>query len=283
MGYQEKIEEMMNKGVLNAEQAKAFEQSIAQLTPGATAPRRPLPLAMMGTVLGILILGGFITAVTMGAAPAAGPEVIQNVSQAMNQPDVTGNIGSTASNLMAIFLLLMVPVTVITLIIAREYNTLVGLDEDTRRAKGVIESSLQRRHDLLPNLMTVVKQAMSFEETLQSSVTEQRSGRAGALEATLKHAAAHPADPAAILPQLSAVIEAYPALKAQENILSLQYSLQQIEDGLLVARNIYNAAAAEFNSEVRSVTGGFVAGLCGMKEQNYFSADTAAHQKPILS
>jgi LemA protein len=285
MGYQEKLKEMVNAGLLNMDQAKDFEQSIAQLTPtpGSIAGRKQLHLGIIASGLGVIMIGGLFVAATRGTAHPEAPEVIQNVAQGINQPDVTGNIGSAATGFVTLFLLLLIPVIAIILIIANKYNILVRLDEDAKRCRAIIGASLQKRYDLLPNLMVVVKQAMAFEETLQSTVTTQRSGKAAVLESALLHAEADKTDSAALMPKLSAVIEAYPVFRSQENVLSLQHSLLRTEESLEVARNIYNASIADLNSELRGVIGGFVGKLCGMKEENYFSAETPAQKKSILS
>lgn len=270
MSYQERLERMVESGTLSAEQAKEFERSIAGLPSVEKPARKPLPVFAIGAVLAVVMLGGVVVKLVTGAA--SDTAVIQNIAQSMNQVGATGDLGSAATSLMTIFLLLMIPVTVIILLIARQYNILTRLEEETRLAKSIIESALQRRHDLIPALMSVVKQAMTFEETLQSSVAGHRSGAAAALESALKEQKAEAA------PALLAVMEAYPTLRAQENILSLQQSLQQVEGSLQAARNFYGAASADFNSARRGVLGGFVAGLCGMSAEGYFSADTEARQ-----
>ena len=277
MGYNTKLEEMIGKGIISEDEAVIFSHSIKQLNPTYTLePKKQLPNIMIGSILGIVILSAVAV---IAAMPSSGVETIQDVSQSLNQPSATGDMGSTATSLITIFLLFSVPFSIIALAVIAKYNKLVELDENLKQSKAVVESTLQKRHDLVQDLAAVAKEAMNFEETTQTSVAGQRSSKAQDLHSVLQQSS----NADYILPKLNAVSEAYPELTATTNMLALQTSLAEIEQDLQIARNVSVYSTANLNNELRSVLGSFVAKLYDFKEQNYFTAEKAAHNKSPIS
>lgn len=271
MAYEERLQAMIDKGVLDAQQAQAFAQSLDKMPSGAAGPvKNKIPLAgAFGVLAAVLVIGGIgISAMT---ASPAGPEAVQSVEEAMNTAGATGGLGSTATSLMTLFLLFGIPLSGVLLFIADAYNKVVAFDGEAAKAEGYVAAALQRRQELIPELQSIVKQAMTYEETLQSSVTEQRGHKASDLGEALASAEAK----TPLAPLLAGLVEAYPQLKAYQNTLQLQSELARVEDGLMIARNINSAAVADLNAVARSVFGSLAARLAGVRERRDAATPTA--------
>lgn len=267
MAYEERLQSMIDKGVLNAQQAQVFAQSLGAMPTGADVPAKgKIPLAgLVAALAAALVAGG----IALGAATAgpAGPEAVQSVKDAMNTAGATGGVGAGASALVTLFLLAGIPLSAVLLFLASAYNKVVAFDGEAAKAEGYVAAALQRRRELIPELQSVVKQAMVFEETLQASVTGQRGVKAADLGDALAGASAETDAITPLAPVLSGLVEAYPQLKSHENILQLQSELARVEDGLMVARNINSAAVADLNAVSRGVFGSLAARMAGVRER----------------
>jgi LemA protein len=169
------------------------------------------------------------------------------------------------------------------------YNTMQANEEAVKAAWGDVESSYQRRADLIPNLVTVVKSYAKHERETLTAVTEARA-KAG----EVKLSADMLEDPAALdrfqqaqgalsssLARLMVVVERYPDLKANQNFLDLQSQLEGTENRINVARQRYNQAAEEFNSSIRSFPNSLTNSLLlHLKRKEYIKADEAAKAAP---
>lgn len=169
------------------------------------------------------------------------------------------------------------------------YNTLQRLEEATFKAWADVESTLQRRGDLIPNLVETVKGYAAHErETLEGVVN------ARAKAASVQLSAKDLADPEAMarlqsaqgelssaLSRLMVVVERYPDLKANQNFLDLQNQLEGTENRINVARQRYNRAVEAFNFAIRkfpnNLTNNF---LLNLERKTYFQADAAAKEVP---
>jgi LemA protein len=167
-------------------------------------------------------------------------------------------------------------VVAVVLFIILTYNALVRLRQMVQEAWSGIDVQLKRRADLIPNLIETVKGYAGHEKDTLSQVTEMRTraqkvapgdvaGRAQA-EGALSQA----------LGRLFAVAEAYPNLKANENFLNLQNSLQTIEGEIQMARRYYNGSARELNVKVQSFPSNLIAGQFGFKTADYFELENPA-------
>ena len=174
------------------------------------------------------------------------------------------------------------------------YNSLVSLDQGTQAQWAQVESSYQRRADLIPNLVETVKGAAKFEKDTMTEVTEARS-KVGQVTAT---AGANPAtDPEALkkfqaaqdqlssaLSRLMVVVEKYPDLKATQNFRDLQSQLEGTENRISVERMRFNESAQGFNTKRDTFPTVLIAGFFGARFQHkaYFTAQSGAEKAPVV-
>ena len=169
-------------------------------------------------------------------------------------------------------------VGILAVILVPSYNNFVQLEEDVNQSYSQIENQLQRRLDLIPNLVETVKGFAEQEQEVIQSVTEARSNLAGA--GSVQEQAQADAELSGALSRLLVVVENYPELRSSENFQQLSDELAGTENRIAVARQDYNTAVAEFNRRVRSFPGNMVAGVFGFDEKQYFEADPEATEVP---
>jgi len=158
-------------------------------------------------------------------------------------------------------------------------NRLVGLQEGTSAAWAQVETVLQRRYDLIPNLVNTVKGYAEHEKGLFEEVTKLRSQWAAARTVAEKVDAAGQLEGS--LSRLLVVAEQYPQLKASENFKDLQYELAGTENRITVERQRYNEAIRAYNTAVRQFPGSLVAGFRGLTPSDaYFEAGDGAKAAP---
>jgi len=161
-------------------------------------------------------------------------------------------------------------------------NAPVILDEQVNSNWAQVENQLQRRNDLVPNLVNTVKGYMSHERSTFEKITELRSQWAKAATTQEKIQTAN--EMTNVLSRLLLVSENYPELKANENFLSLQAQLEGTENRITVERMRYNDAVKAFNSYQRTIFGGLFCGLRGLKEPRvYFEAVSGAKEVPKVT
>jgi LemA protein len=167
------------------------------------------------------------------------------------------------------------------------YNTIQSYDETAAQAKQNIDAQLQRRADLIPNLVNTVKGFAAQEERVLTEVTQARAGLVGALQ---KPGGSDPAELAnanqqltGALGRLTVAIEAYPQLKSNENFLRLQDELTGTENRIAVARTDYNGAVRGYNEYIRKFPAVLTAKATGAKPRAYFEVtDAAARAVPTV-
>lgn len=157
-------------------------------------------------------------------------------------------------------------------------NGLVAKDEAVKAAWGNVESKLQRRFDLIPNLVETVKGYAKQEADVLESVTRLRSQWGAAKTVDEKAAVAGQLE--GFLGRLMVITENYPELKSNTNFLELQAELSGTENRISVERDRYNEAVATYNTAIRSFPGSFVAGIKGMEPRESFKADAGAEKAP---
>jgi len=163
----------------------------------------------------------------------------------------------------------------------RGYNTMIALDQQVKSSWAQVENQLQRRFDLIPNLVNTVKGYAEHEKTILEDVTRLRSQWAAAPSVPEKVEAANALTGA--LSRLLLVSENYPNLKADQTFLTLQSQLEGTENRIAVERMRYNQAVEQFNAYQRSFFGRFFAGQVGLTQPAvYFKAQEGAAQTPVV-
>ena len=160
------------------------------------------------------------------------------------------------------------------------YNTIQTMDESAAAAKQQIEVQLQRRADLVPNLVETVKAYAKQEETIFTEVAKARAGLAGAVQGgnVAEMANANQAMTGA-LGRLLAISEAYPQLKSDQNFLRLQDELTGTENRIAVSRTDYNNVVREYNAYIRRFPAVMTAKVIGSASREYFEVSNAANRE----
>ena len=179
------------------------------------------------------------------------------------------------------WIILLVVVGVILLFVISIYNGLVSRRNRIDEALGQIQVQLKRRHDLIPNLVAAVKGYMNFEQSVLTQVTEARASAvaAGAQGSVAQQAGAENMLTGA-LRSLFAVVENYPDLKANQNVLSLQEELSTTENQISFSRQHYNATVLDYNTSIQTVPNVFIAGPLGFTRREFFDAEPEAANVP---
>lgn len=158
------------------------------------------------------------------------------------------------------------------------YNGIVTKNNRCDNAWETIDAQLQRRNDLVPNLVETVKGYAKHESQTLQAVTNARAAVAGATTPEAKMAASDALTGA--LKTLFAVSEAYPDLKASENFQQLQTQLQETEDKISYARMSFNDCVLEYNNAIETFPGNIVAGSKFLKRHGFVVANESARQAP---
>ena len=161
------------------------------------------------------------------------------------------------------------------------YNRIQELDERAQAYQGQIEVQLQRRADLIGNLVETVKGYAAHEQAVFTNVANARAGLMGAVRSgDSEQMATANAQLTGALGRLFAVVEAYPNLKADQSFLRLQDELTGTENRVAVARNDYNAAVNEYNAYIRRFPQVITAKVTGAQPRKYFQAAPGSTEAP---
>ena len=168
------------------------------------------------------------------------------------------------------------------------YNGLVNKQEAVSKAWSQVENVYQRRADLVPNLVAVVKNYQEYEQGTLIAVTEARAKKAAATtinmesytESDLQNFQTAQDELGESLNRLIVSIENYPDLKASENYLTLQAQLAGCENRILTERQRFNEAAKAYNQSLRKFPGNIIANMFGFEKRPYFEADEGADKVP---
>lgn len=171
--------------------------------------------------------------------------------------------------------------------LAKTNNRLVPIDEEVNAQWGNVESSYQRRADLIPNIVNTAKGYAEFEQSTLIKVTEARSKAtsinidpSNITPEQLKQFQQAQSGLTSALSRLLAVFERYPDLKANENFKELINELERTENRINVERNRFNEKAKDLNSEVRMVPTNIAASILGFDKRAYFEADAGSENAP---
>ena len=174
--------------------------------------------------------------------------------------------------------ILLVVVLILGLSLMGRYNTMVTTNENINGAWAQVENVLQRRADLIPNLVETVKGFAAQEKEIFQGVADARGRLAGATSP--REAAAANAGLTSALGRLLAIAEAYPDLKSNQNFIRLQDELAGSENRIAVERKRYNDAVRLYNTSIKRFPNNFLANMFGFSEREYFEAEEGAAEVP---
>lgn len=162
------------------------------------------------------------------------------------------------------------------------YNGMVGVEEEATTALANVQSAYQRRADLIPNLVEVVKGYASHEkETLEGVVNARSKATSITLDAdNIQEFQKAQGELSSALGRLIAIGEAYPDLKANENFRDLQVQLEGTENRINEARNKFNKTVQDYNVQIRRFPNNLLAGIFGFDKMNKFEAESGSEKAP---
>jgi len=158
------------------------------------------------------------------------------------------------------------------------YNSLIARKNQIDYAQGSIDTLLKKRYDLIPNLVATVKGYATHERELLENVTALRS-RIGQAKNDDERMALE-GQMSGLLGRLLVQLEAYPELKANQNFLQLQATLNEIEEQISAARRAYNSAVVDFNNAIEMFPSNLVAKWMGLKRRQVFEVEEAEAVAP---
>lgn len=170
-------------------------------------------------------------------------------------------------------------ILVIVVVVISMYNSLVQGRNKVKNAWSQIDVQLQRRFDLIPNLVEAVKGYMQHEQETLAKVTELRTSWANAQ--TVSEKAELDNQLSSALKTIMAVSENYPDLKANQNFNTLQEELRSTENKISYARQFYNDTVTSYNNKLQTVPTNIIAGMFNFKEEELFKTDSAEARQNV--
>ena len=174
----------------------------------------------------------------------------------------------------------IVIVVLIVIVFVAGYNGLVRLRNRIDSAWSQIGVQLERRHDLIPNLIETVKGYAAHEKSTIEGVVEARNAAIQAKGTGPEQQAQAENVLTGALKSLFALAEAYPDLKANQSFLALQEELTSTEDRIAYARQFYNYSVMKYDNKIQSIPSNIIAGMFGFKSREYFQAEQGATEVP---
>lgn len=161
------------------------------------------------------------------------------------------------------------------------FNQLQTLDETVNSQWAQVENQLQRRSDLIPNLVNTVKGYASHEKSIFVGVADARAKLSGAVKSgNVKEVGKANAEFSGSLSRLLAIAENYPQLKADQNFIALQDEIAGTENRLAVARKDYNDSVKTINALIRTFPTSIIASMSGVKAREYFQVEAGKTEVP---
>lgn len=177
-----------------------------------------------------------------------------------------------------VLLAIIAVIIVISLALGGIYNSIVALEENVNSEFSNVSVMLERRADLIPNLVSTVKGYASHEQAAIDSVTKARENLLQAKTIEEKGEANNELTSA--LNALMVIVENYPDLKANQNFIQLSDELAGTENRIATARRDYNDAVKAYNSKVKKFPTNLIAGMFGFSEKDYFEVEPSKTEVP---
>lgn len=177
-----------------------------------------------------------------------------------------------------VLLAIIAVIIVISLALGGIYNSIVALEENVNSEFSNVSVMLERRADLIPNLVSTVKGYASHEQAAIDSVTKARENLLQAKTIEEKGEANNELTSA--LNALMVIVENYPDLKANQNFIQLSDELAGTENRIATARRDYNDAVKTYNSKVKKFPTNLIAGMFGFSEKDYFEVEPSKTEVP---
>ena len=179
-------------------------------------------------------------------------------------------------------IVVLIIIVVLAVILVGIYNGLIQRRLRIDEAFAQIDVQLKRRHDLIPNLVNAVKDYMGFEQDVLTRVTQARANAVAAgAQGPAQQAQAENVLTGA-LRSLFAVVENYPDLKANQNVLELQEQLTTTENQIGFSRQHYNATVLDYNTSIATFPNVLIAGPFGFAKREFFDAEPEAAEVPVV-
>ncbi len=179
----------------------------------------------------------------------------------------------------ALFAIALV-VGIVGFIVLTSYNAIVALRQRIDKAWSNVDVVLKQRHDLLPNLVAAVHGLMAFEQDVLAQVTEARAAYTPG--APIPDQAETSEATSAAVRSLFAVVERYPDLKSQANVLDLQNEIERLEGMIADRRELYNDQVYRYNTRIGQVPDLFLAPLFGWLPRAFFAVDPTETARPDI-
>ncbi len=174
-------------------------------------------------------------------------------------------------SVIVILILIIVP-------IAGSYNKLVGLEQTVKTSEANIDVNLQRRNDLIPNLVETVKGYAAQEKDILAQISNARSKLSGAQ--TVQDRANADNELSGALSRLLVIVERYPELKSNQNFRDLSVALEGTENRIAIARQDYNRAVDNYNTSIRKFPAAIIANIFRFEQKQYYRAAEGAKEVP---
>ena len=169
-------------------------------------------------------------------------------------------------------------IIILGLILMSNYNSIVSKSEDVDNKFATIDTYLQRRADLIPNLVNTVKGYTEQEQEIVKSITDAREKMVGATRVSEKAEANNELTSA--LNNLMVIVENYPDLKSSQNFIQLSDELAGTENRIATARRDYNEAVKDYNLKIKKFPTGIIANMFGFETKEYFQATEESQEVP---
>lgn len=179
-----------------------------------------------------------------------------------------------------VLIAVLVVIAILVFPIISSYNNLVSLEQLVSTSESNIDTQLQRRSDLIPNLVNTVKGYASQEKDIFTDIANARSKLSGA--ANISEQANADSQLSNALSRLLVVVERYPDLKSNQNFQDLSIQLEGTENRIAVARQDYNTAVTNYNTKRRRFPTNIIASLFGFQEKPLYKASDGASEVPSV-